>query len=100
MLIGRLTQDGRAIAELVGGGLRGADRGERTWVARLAVPGAAYVIVPLCLGNQPTAAETAQRRPRRGDHAAATPRRRRRGDGAAIDARRRRDVATTAYRRG
>ena len=55
MLIGRLTQDGRAIAELVGGGLRGADRGERTWVARLAVPGAAYVIVPLCLGNQPTA---------------------------------------------
>ena len=63
MLIGRLTQDGRAIAELVGGGLRGADRGERTWVARLAVPGAAYVIVPLCLGNQPTAAETAQRQP-------------------------------------
>ena len=94
VLIGRLTKDGSAIAELVGGrrtpsltltltlalttdpdpnpnpnpnpnqvggGLRGADRGERTWVARLAVPGASYVIVPLCLGNNPTAAETSQR---------------------------------------
>ena len=42
VLIGRLTEDGSAISELVGGGLRGADRGERTWVARLAVPGASY----------------------------------------------------------
>ena len=129
VLIGRLTEDGSAISELVGGGLRGADRGERTWVARLAVPGASYatkrvegavlvvprlaslacwgctprlccialrsgpaaeplraqrgagerpcgpakvadsaasntqVIVPLCLGNNPTAAETSQRQP-------------------------------------
>ena len=42
VLIGRLTKDGSAISGLVGGGLRGADRGERTWVARLAVPGASY----------------------------------------------------------
>ena len=63
VLIGRLTEDGSAISELVGGGLRGADRGERTWVARLGAPRASYVIVPLCLGNNPTAAETAQRQP-------------------------------------
>ena len=84
---GRLTDDGSAIASLVGGGLRGADprradagkdslldtelvlrwlgadRGERTWVARLDDPSASYVVVPLCLGNNPTAAESTARQP-------------------------------------
>ncbi len=63
VLIGRLTADGTAIAELVGGGLRGADRGERTWIARLDQPNASYVVVPMCLSNNPTAAESTARQP-------------------------------------
>ena len=63
MLVARLSPDGREIEELVGGGLRGADRGERTWVVQLARPGATYVVIPLCLCNNPSAAESTQRQP-------------------------------------
>ena len=59
----RLAADGPSIAEVVGGGLRGADRGEQTWVAQLSQPGASYIIIPLCLGNNPTAADTTRRQP-------------------------------------
>lgn len=47
----------------MGGGLRGADRGERTWVATLDDPRASYIVLPLCLSNSPTAAETTNRQP-------------------------------------
>ena len=63
VIIARLSDDGTSIASLVGGGLRGADRGERTWVARLDQPSASYVVIPLCLSNSPTAAETTARQP-------------------------------------
>ena len=62
VLVGRLTADGTRLAQLVGGGLRGADRGERTWVATLEAH-ATYVVLPLCLSNNPTAAETTARQP-------------------------------------
>ena len=62
VLVGRLTADGTRLAQLVGGGLRGADRGERTWVATLDAH-ATYVVLPLCLSNNPTAAETTARQP-------------------------------------
>ncbi|KAL1527564.1 hypothetical protein AB1Y20_008951 [Prymnesium parvum] len=62
VLIVRLAADGEAAEEVVGGGWRGADRGERTWVARLERPAATYAILPLCLCNNPTAAESTQAR--------------------------------------
>lgn len=36
---------------------------QRTWVARLDQPDASYVVIPLCFGNSPTAAETTARQP-------------------------------------
>lgn len=60
VLIARLSADGSAVEEVVGGGLRGADRGEGMWASRLDQPGATYVIIPLCLGNNPVAAESTQ----------------------------------------
>ena len=50
VLIVRLTPGGGAVERLVGGGLRGADRGERTFAARLDTPGATCAVPPPCLG--------------------------------------------------
>lgn len=58
LLICRLTKEGM-VGEVVGGGFRGADRGERTWAARL-VWGEEYAVVALCLCNSPVAAEATQ----------------------------------------
>lgn len=63
VLIARLSDDGSTLAEIVGYGLRGAERGSRAFGARLARAGAVYIVMPLCLGSPPTAAEISRAAP-------------------------------------
>ena len=62
LLVGRLSAAGDAIEAIVGGDLRGADRGERTFTALLEKPGR-YVLLPFCLGSGPSAAESVKAAP-------------------------------------
>lgn len=63
VLIGRLDREGRRVETLVGGSLRGAERGQRAFSCALDDPTATYVVLPICLANSPTAAESKQRAP-------------------------------------
>jgi hypothetical protein len=61
ILVARLSEDGRSVAAVVGGGLSGAAK--NVTVALELEPGAAYLAVPYCLGASPTAAETTASQP-------------------------------------
>jgi hypothetical protein len=61
IVVARLQPDGESIAAIVGGALHGADK-VSTQVLTLEA-GAEYLIVPYCLGSNPTAAETTVKQP-------------------------------------
>lgn len=63
VMVARLGEDGRhySVDAVIGGGLRGA---EKTGTLALELdPGARYLVVPYCLGSNPTAAETTAKQP-------------------------------------
>jgi hypothetical protein len=63
VMVARLGKDGRqhSVDAVIGGGLRGA---EKTGTLALELePGARYLVVPYCLGSNPTAAETTAKQP-------------------------------------
>ena len=62
LLIARLNAAGDAVEAIVGGGFRGADRGERAACVRLE-PGRTYALLPLCMSAAPTAAEQTRAAP-------------------------------------
>jgi len=62
LLIARLNEAGDAVEAIVGGGFRGADRGERAACVRME-PGRTYALLPLCMSAAPTAAEQTRAAP-------------------------------------
>ena len=62
VLIVRLSSDGKVL-DVVGGGLRGLESCTRGAFGAEMEPGSEYAVVPLCLGQQPTAGETRTQQP-------------------------------------
>ena len=61
LIVARLSEDGESVAAVVGGGLRGAEK--MGTIALELDPSASYIVVPFCLGANPTAAETTAAQP-------------------------------------